>query len=223
MCKVCGPIVGTSNSKDRFDRWIRLRIASSSSQLRTEKIVILSFRIGVEIQNIQERSQWRFTQPLLILLQTDLQCCLDFEHIVNLIVMRVFYLFICFCCLFLTTSLIICHANLSVRSRMTTYHTHAFDHLQRFSIKSQNHICTQRLTYQNEASYDDPFMNLDDIFLLQWYCCLRKGWWFCLFYKEPCAAIAVHRRIYNCCGGSWPKYKTSQEQVSLSHAIYKNT
>ena len=140
MCKVCGPIVGTSNSKDRFDRWIRLRIASSSSQLRTEKIVILSFRIGVEIQNIQERSQWRFTQPLLILLQTDLQCCLDFEHIVNIIVMRVFYLFICFCCLFLTTSLIICHANLSVRSRMTTYHTHAFDHHQRFSIKSQNHI-----------------------------------------------------------------------------------
>ena len=132
-------------------------------------------------------------------------------------------LFIYFCCLFLTTSLIICHVNLSVRSRMTTYHTHAFDHLQRFSIKSQNHICTQRLTYQNEASYDDPFMNLDDIFLLQWYCCLRKGWWFCLFYKEPCAAIAVHRRIYNCCGGSWPKYKTSQEQVSLSHAIYKNT
>jgi hypothetical protein len=52
VCKVCGPIVDTSNSKDRFDHWIRLRIASSSSQLRIEKIVILSFRIGVEIQNL---------------------------------------------------------------------------------------------------------------------------------------------------------------------------
>jgi hypothetical protein len=42
--KVCGPIVGTSNSAYKVSRWIGLRIVSSNSQLRITQIVISSFR-----------------------------------------------------------------------------------------------------------------------------------------------------------------------------------
>lgn len=52
--KVCGPIVGTSDSTCNFGHCIGSEMVSFDSLLQTMQIVILSFAIEVEMQSLSK-------------------------------------------------------------------------------------------------------------------------------------------------------------------------
>lgn len=53
LCNICGPIVNISNSINNFNCWIDPRIVSFGQPLKTMKIVISSFKVGIEMQKLQ--------------------------------------------------------------------------------------------------------------------------------------------------------------------------
>ena len=51
MHTLCEIVMDTPNSSDNYGHWMRLRIVSYVWHLHIPKIIILSYRIGVDMQH----------------------------------------------------------------------------------------------------------------------------------------------------------------------------